>query len=423
MKTAEEHYTEELSKAMERFGQLLKPYFRKMNSEGLETLLLISMAIFLGAANIYQVIKLFGLPKTMTYDRIKGVSLYHWQQLLQKRLYEIAIPLLKERMQKSSPTHSRDGLILAVDDTVIARIATELGYVWKWWSGQLKRVTEGQNVIAIILVIGDIILPLDVRIVSKQGQGLKSKPEIYAEMLEVAKEKLSQAGIDVSALKTTGDAAYLSEKIAQICQPEQGTDTPSDKANAQSTIITGIFGGKDNYVFTIDGVRQRAGQWRKDFKEKLQDGWGTDSQPVYRTEACSDKFGSVTLIFYVPKGKKAVSYLIVVGRPLRSCEALHAFSFHHRIEEFWKLLKGTLDLGSMKLQEREGAYACVGIKIIGYLVVNTMKQNLRKLRAFRNVTINQLVELCPKFIDMMSIFKEHFQSIIPNNYNLNNALA
>ena len=98
MKNAEEQYIDELSKSMEYFGQLLKPYFRKMDNDSLETLLLISMAIFLGASNIYQVIKLFGLPKTMTYDRIKGVSIYYWRLLLQQRLYEIALLWLKERI-------------------------------------------------------------------------------------------------------------------------------------------------------------------------------------------------------------------------------------------------------------------------------------------------------------------------------------
>jgi hypothetical protein len=310
-----------------------------MDHESLETLLLISMCIFLGAANIYQVIKLFGLPKTMTYNRIKGVSIYYWRQLLQHRLYEIALPLLKERILKSDATQSRDGLILAVDDTVIARIATKLGYVWKWWSGQLKRVTEGQNVIALILVIGDIILPLDVRIVSKQGPCLQSKPGIYAEMLEVAKDRLSKAGIDVMS-QITGDAAYLSERLPKMPTEQKNAGLPKvqayskysttkEESKTQST-FTGIFGGKDNYVFTIDGIRQRAAEWRKYFKEELEEGWGTDGQPVYRTQAESDTFGTVTLIFYIPKGKRAVSYLVVVGCPLRSCEALHAFSFPHK---------------------------------------------------------------------------------------------
>jgi len=174
MKTAEEHFTKEMHNTIEQFGQILKAYFRTMSDEHLETLLLISMAVFLGADNIYQVMKVLGLPKTATYDRVKGISVYYWREFLQNHLYSLAIPLLLERLSKSNSTKSRDGLVLCVDDSVIARIATELGYVWKWWSGQLKRVTKGQNVIALVLVIDDIILPLDVRIVSKQGKGLKT---------------------------------------------------------------------------------------------------------------------------------------------------------------------------------------------------------------------------------------------------------
>ena len=177
------------------------------------------------------------------------------------------------------------------------------------------------------------------------------------------------------------------------------------------------------YVFEIDGKSQKAGKWRSELKERLVPRWGTDNQPVHRTKASSKKFGQVILIFYVPKGKRAVSYLIVVGKPLRSSEALHTVANHHRIEEFWKLLKDTLKLGDMHLQSREGAHACVAIKIISYLTVNMMKQNIRKLKRFKNVTINKLVNLCPKFVDVKQILKEHFHGIIPENYTLDKALA
>lgn len=438
-KNAEEHFTEEMHHAIEEFGKILRPYFRVMPDENLETLLLISMAVFLGADNIYQVMKVLGLPKTATYDRVGDISVHLWRRFLQEHLYSLAIPLLIERLSKSDATRSRDGLILAVDDTVIVRIATELGYVWRWWSGQLRRVAKGQNVIALILVIGDIILPLDIRIVSKQGRGLMTKPEIYEEMLAAARARFAAAGIDISQLRTTGDAAYFSERIAAFCRGESPTEYPSatdtaapssdpghdskDDDPALLPTITGIFRGKDNYVFEIDGKSQKAGQWRKDLKDFLSPGWGTDGQPVYRTGAFSKKFGEVTLVFHIPKGKRAVSYLIIVGRPLRSGEALHAYAFHHRIEEFWKLLKDTLEIGAMHLRHREGSHACVGIKVIAYLVVNMMKQNLRKLRRFGNITINKLVRLCPKFVDIRQIFKEHFQSIIPDNYTLDKALA
>jgi len=420
--TAETVFTEALHQTIEEVGAMLKGYFRTLNDSSLETLLLISLGMFLNAGNTYQMIQMLGLPKTTTYNRVKHVSVYYWRQLLQYRLYEVAIPLVLERLTKSDATKSRDGLILAVDDTVIARMATELGYVWRWWSGQLKRVTHGQNVITLILVIGDIILPLDVRIVSKQGKGLKSKPEIYREMLAAAQSRFEAAGIDFNAFKTTGDAAYLKDTIADYCRGASAI-TPETPETDNSPTITGIFGGKDSYVFTIDGKAQKAGQWRKALKDQLKEAWGTNGQPVYRTAAESPTFGAVTLLFYVPTGKRAVSYLIIVGRPLRSSEALHAFAFHHRIEEFWKLLKDTLEVGDMHLQDREGAHACVGIRIISYLVVNMMKQNLRALTRFRDITINKIVNLCPKFVDIRHLFKEHFHDLIPENYGLDEALA
>ncbi len=412
-KTAEDHFTEEMHRTIEEFGRILRAYFREMPDKNLETLLLISLAVFLGADNIYQMLQVPGLPKTPTYNRVKNISVYYWRQLLQQHLYSIAIPLLPESLSKSDAAKSRDGLILAVDDSVIARVATELGYVWRWWSGQLKRVAKGQNVIALIPVIGDVIIPLDIRIVSKQGKGLKTKPEIYEEMLNSAKAKFEAAGIDISRIRTTGDAAYFSQNIAAFCRGEcseevEEAPSESDTATASSLsdagfanedvgssgsgddlsesdsedaaplpdtgladkdvesydpallpIITGIFRGKDNYVFEIDGQIQKADRWRKDFKDRLTPGWGTDGQPVYRTEAVNGTFGEVILVFYIPKGKRAVSYLIIAGRPLRSSEALHAFAFHHRIEEFWKLLKDTFELGKMHLRDREGAHACV----------------------------------------------------------------
>ena len=106
---------------------MLKAYFRKLTDKNLETLLLISMAMFLGTGNLYQVTQLLGLPKTTTYNHVKNVSVYYWRPLLQYRLYEVAIPLLLARLDKSAATKRRDGLILAVDDTVIARVAPELG--------------------------------------------------------------------------------------------------------------------------------------------------------------------------------------------------------------------------------------------------------------------------------------------------------
>jgi len=286
--TAEQYFTDELMHAYDDVGTILHTAFRTLNDTTLETVLLLSFGMFVGAGNVYQVIQRLGVSKNGAYGSVKNVSVYLWRQLLQHRLYEVAIPLVLERVATSDATKSRDGLILAVDDSVIARIATELGYVWTWWSGQLKRVTDGQNVIALVLVLGDVIVPLDIRIVSKQGRGLKTKPEIYHEMLEAAYARFSAAGIDLNVFKTTGDAAYLSGTIAEVCHgthgPERGesssdseVDPPSEPgantADAEpNSPITGIFGGKNHDVFEIEGTRQHAGT------TSIQDGGPTDSR-------------------------------------------------------------------------------------------------------------------------------------------------
>ena len=81
-----------------------------MSDKHLETARLISMAVFLGADNIYPVMQVLGLPKTATYDRVKGISVYYFCSFLQNHLYSLAIPLLLERLSKSDSTKSRDGL-------------------------------------------------------------------------------------------------------------------------------------------------------------------------------------------------------------------------------------------------------------------------------------------------------------------------
>ena len=83
---SEEFFTEGLVNAIEEFGKMLKAYFRTLNDKHLETLLLISMAMFLGTGNIYQVTQVLGISKTTSYHRVKNVSVYSWRQLLQYRL-------------------------------------------------------------------------------------------------------------------------------------------------------------------------------------------------------------------------------------------------------------------------------------------------------------------------------------------------
>jgi hypothetical protein len=91
--------------------------------------------------------------------------------------------------------------------------------------------------------------------------------------------------------------------------------------------------------------------------------------------AQSPTFGRVVLVFYRPKGgKERVESLIVVGLPLRACEAMRAYHRHHWIEEFWKVQKGVLQVSASSLRGRAGALAGVGIKIRAYVLLTLVRR-------------------------------------------------
>ncbi len=51
-----------------------------------------------------------------------------------------------------------------------------------------------------------------------------------------------------------------------------------------------------------------------------------------------------------------------------------------------------------------------------------MRRNLKKLRRFGSVTLNKLVRLCPKFVDVRRILKGRFPGIVPEGHTLEDAL-
>ena len=65
--------------------------------------------------------------------------------------------------------------------------------------------------------------------------------------------------------------------------------------------------------------------------------------------------------------------MLVFGKSLRSAEILKIWGHHHGIEQFWRLMKSNLKLSEMSLSSRRGAYASVGIKVLGYLVLVNMR--------------------------------------------------
>lgn len=387
---AEELIAHELGIALETVKTWLHPFGQ--NPRTTEFLLLLSAGVLLGAYSVNEVCDRLGLSPQQAYAAVRFQSVYRWRNVLGDLGYEMAIPLLQELQGKSAATQSRACCVLAVDDSVLERLSREMGLVWAWYSGRRKRVVRGQDILGLVLVIGEVVIPLDLRIVSKQGRVTPTKPEIYAQMLEQAQARFQQAGLDIRELATSGDSAFLSEHVQAKCQDLK---------------VAGVFGGKDSYVFTIEGETHKAKHWRPHFADRLEkDRWGCEV-PVYRTPAVSPTFGKVTLVFCRRKGERTVSYFILT-QPLRTAEALRIIHQHHWIEVFWKRCKGLFKLANSKLRTSQGARAGVGIKVVGYLLILRLQIALKRYRRFARISMDRLVTLCQQFFDPIPVFQAHF---------------
>ena len=280
------------------------------------------------------------------------MSLYQWKSLLVGITSSIAIEAIRESESKSASTRSRRCITISVDDTNDSRYAKTLSYCYKGWSKQQNTAIRGRNILAITLKIGAVILPLNIRIVSKQGRGNTDKPTCFRTMIREVLDVFDAEGVDLRKYPITFDSWYGSQDLIE--------------ALLELGVTRILIHGKSNYVMEISGKTAKLSKHKKNVK-LLAEQWGCD-KPVRCLRAKSPTFGELVLLFFSAYGKTQT--MMVFGKPLRSAEILHIWSQHHGIEQFWRHLKNRLEnFSAMSLHQRNGAYASLGIKIFSYLMI------------------------------------------------------
>lgn len=350
---------EHLTTSMAFFQSALFANVRDMTPGLSETLLLLSMGHLFGLYNPNQVAEALGISKNKRYRDLKGMSLYQWKSVLVKLTSTIAIEEMRQTQLKSASTRSRRCITISVDDTNDPRYAKTLSYCYKWWSTQHKNAINCRNILAITLKVGAIIFPLNIRIVSKQGRGNTDKPTCFGTMIREVLDIFDAEGVDLRKYPITFDSWYGSKDLIAVLS-ELGF-----------TCI--LVHGKSNYVMEINGKTAKLSAHKKVVK-LLADQWGCD-KPVRRLRAKRPTFGELLLLFFQTHGKTQT--MMVFGRPLRSAEILHIWSQHHGIEEFWRHLKTDLRLSEMSLHHRNGTYGSLGIKLLGYLMIQQVSRSTR----------------------------------------------
>ena len=128
----------------------------------------------------------------------------------------MTLELIKDTESKSASTQSRRCPTLSVDDSNVDRYAKTMSDCSNWWSKKHNNTTWGQNILGITIKSGDIVIPLNTRLVSKQGRGRTKKPVLFVAMMKEVLDFFDAHSIDIRKYPITFDSWYGSKKLIDI---------------------------------------------------------------------------------------------------------------------------------------------------------------------------------------------------------------
>ncbi len=373
---------QQLTVSMKFFQLFLSEQFLKHRYEGMEALLMLVVGNLMGFYNPNQLADYLGLDKNALYRELRSWSLYQFKRMLTLASCHCALEPIRQTLEKSASTQSRNRITISVDDTVLKRCGACLSYIYSWWSGQYNRVIDGQNLLAVTIRIGARVFPLSIRPVGKQGRANTTKPELLKVMLTEIMAFFTEAGVDLTQFPITFDSWYGSQPLSDVLG-EMGFSVQ-------------LVDSKSNYIFTIDQYKQPLSHHKREID--LQVAWGCDVK-VARKVAQSPTFGKVVLLFFAD-GKRT-RCMMCLGKALRGCEILSIWRQHHGIEQFWRSLKSLLKLSSMSLHGRDGAYSGIAVKVLSYLLGLLLSEET-------GLTLHQIQMALRREVSAEIFFFEHF---------------
>jgi len=386
-----------LQEMWEAFGSVL----HRHTGEGVELLFLLVLSVLFGATNAAQVHQLLGLKGQPLYKQINALTPQRWKKLLQQICYQAAAAQLELLAVQSPATQSRACVVIALDDTLVRRLGKQLGLVWTWWEGMSHRVGQGQNIIALVLVIGDRVIPLDVRIASKQGRVKLTKPVLAARMLRDWKAQWKRLGLSPQQVKLVADSWYPSKDLFALCR---------------ELTLEVLTEGKGSYSFTVEGEKVKASTVKQG---DLTACWG-EAGAALRIRASHPSFGEVVLVVFA-QGKDR-RYVMATGLQRRAYEILRAYRQRAQIEAFWKRLKSILQIAKIRLPTPKAFRGALICRVLTYLLVDEVTRRLRRYPAFRKLTMEHTIHLCQRFSSIFDWIEEHFHDVEIEKPNIVNYL-
>lgn len=381
----------------EAFGSVLHQY----TGQGVELLFLLVLSVLFGATNGAQIHQVLGLKGQPLYKKINALTPQRWKKLLQQICYQAAAAQLEGLAGQSPSTQSRACAVIALDATLIRRLGKKLGLVWTWWAGMSHRVARGQNVIALVLVVGDRVIPLDVRIASKQGRVQLTKPLLAQRMLRAWEAPWKKQELPLGSVKLVADSWYPGTDLFDLCRELD---------------VEAITEGKASYSFTVAGEKVKAADVKKG---EVTACWG-EAGAALRIRASHPRFGEVVVVVFAQGTKRR--YVMATGLSRRAHEVLRAYRQRAQIEAFWKRLKSILQIAKIRLATPKAFRGALICRVLTYLLVDELTRRLRRYPAFRKVTMEHTLHLCQRFSSILNWIEEHFHEVTIEKPNITNYL-
>jgi hypothetical protein len=366
--------------------------FRLNSIEAFQTLIFMALAHFFGFYNPKELADYLGINSNNFYSHLKTFSIYGIKTMLMKFMVKQAAENLKEVLEKSPSTISRGGITLSVDNSVIDRFGKMFRCTYSWYSGRWKKVVNGNDLLGVVMTSNKMVFPLHLLFCPKNGRCNTDKPSMLISMLTLLKEEFYKYEIDITQFPITMDSWFASQDL---------------KEKLHSIGFNKIIvAGKGNYVFEIKKLKKKSSVWKKEI-ELTSGQWGIDV-PSCRIKGNSPTFGEVVLFFF-KKSTTNVYYLMDFSvNAMRGAEIWHIWKHHNLIEYFWKILKSTFKIKSMRLQG-DGIYTGLLVKIFSYLLAVRLKSR----REYSKLSIVQIMRKIRRENDLRALLEEHFHLGFP----------
>lgn len=383
----EVHY---MTETINHFISIFNKELKNGNKGVIEILLLLSTAHFFGIFNPKQLADYMEIEYRYLYREIKKLSLYKVQNLLLKLMVNELAPRLKETLNKSASTVSRASICFSVDNSVINRYGKMIRCTWRWYSGNCKKIVNGQDLMGIVININGFVFPISLKYCSKQGRANTTKPTLLISMFTLLKNEFERFDIDITNIPITMDSWFASSDL-------------KDKLH-ELGFTKVIVAGKGSYVFKIGEKSKSSLNWKKSIDYK-DDQWGIDVKSA-RCKGQSKTFGNVVLFFF--KHSRSRNYYLInfSKKDLRAAEIWHIWKKHHVIENFWKQLKSVFKIKEIRLHG-DGLYTGLLIKVLAYMMVILLKQN----KAYSKLSLSKIMKQIFMNNDLKQLAQSHFHSV------------